>query len=139
MVTPKATATMTKSQQMSRVRSSDTAPERLVRRLLSAQGVRYRLHVKKLPGTPALYIGRLRLAIFVNGCFWHGHDCPRGGRPKSNEGFWNVKLDRNRERDAKVLNELAKLRVGTLTLWQCAMRDYEKVVVRIAKRYRKTL
>src|ERR1700688_135355 len=98
---------LTKSEQMSRVRAQDTKPERLLRKLLSDRGVRYRLHVKSLPGKPDIYVPRLGLAIFVHGCFWHGHDCPRGTAPKSNVDFWNCKLSRNIARDAE---QMAKLR-----------------------------
>lgn len=127
---------MNKSEQMSRVRSSDTAPEIRMRRALSQLGVRYRLHRKDLPGKPDLYVGRLRLAIFVNGCFWHGHDCSRGRRPATNTEFWNAKIDRNRARDAKVNLELAERGIETLTVWQCAIRDCDRFAASVATRYR---
>lgn len=129
---------MNKSEQMARVRSRDTAPEISVRRALSRLGVRYRLHRKDLPGKPDVYVGRLRLAIFVNGCFWHGHDCPRGKRPSSNTEFWNTKIERNRNRDAKVVTELAERGIESLTLWQCALRDCDAVATKVAERYRRT-
>lgn len=128
---------MNKSEQMAHVRSRDTEPELRVRRELTARGIRYRLHRKDLPGKPDVYVGRLRLAIFVNGCFWHGHDCPRGKRPSTNADFWNAKINRNRERDAKVMQELAKRGIETLTLWQCGIRECEEVASRIADQYRK--
>jgi DNA mismatch endonuclease (patch repair protein) len=127
-----------KSEQMSRVRSRDTAPELAVRRALSRFGVKYRLHRKDLPGKPDLYVGRLHLAIFVNGCFWHGHECSRGKRPSTNVEFWNAKIERNRERDAKVARELAERGIESLTLWQCAMRDCDAVAAAVAQRYRRT-
>jgi DNA mismatch endonuclease (patch repair protein) len=120
---------------MSRVRSKDTGPELVVRRALSGRGVRYRLHSKNLPGKPDLYIGRIRLAIFVNGCFWHGHECPRGKRPASNAKFWNVKIDRNQARDAGVLQKLADLSIEHLTIWQCCLGDIDIVAKSIARRY----
>lgn len=128
---------MNKSEQMARVRSRDTAPEISVRRALASLGVRYRLHRKDLPGKPDVYIGRLRLAIFVNGCFWHGHNCLRGKRPSSNTEFWNTKIERNRNRDAKVVTELAERGIESLTLWQCALRDCDAVAAKVAERYRR--
>ncbi len=129
---------MNKSEQMARIRSRDTAPELLVRRALSRLGVRYRLHRKDLPGKPDLYVGRLRLAIFVNGCFWHGHECARGKRPSSNVDFWNAKIERNRERDARVACELADRGIESLTMWQCALRRCDEIAAAVAKRYRRT-
>jgi DNA mismatch endonuclease (patch repair protein) len=109
-----------------------------VRRALSRLGVRYRLHRKDLPGKPDIFVGRLRLAIFINGCFWHGHDCTRGKRPATNEAFWNAKIERNRERDAKVVGQLAERGIESLTLWQCALRDCDTVAAAVAERYRRT-
>jgi DNA mismatch endonuclease (patch repair protein) len=129
---------MNKSEQMARVRSRETAPELSVRRALSRLGIRYRLHRKDLPGKPDLYVSRLRLAIFVNGCFWHGHECPRGKRPSSNADFWNAKIERNRERDARVVCELADRGIESLTMWQCALRDCDEIAAAVAKRYRRT-
>jgi DNA mismatch endonuclease (patch repair protein) len=128
---------MNKSEQMARVRSRDTEPELRLRRELSHRGVRYRLHRKDLPGKPDVYIGRLRLAIFVNGCFWHGHDCSRGKRPATNTAFWNAKIDRNRDRDLRVGRELAERGIESLTLWQCALRDWDVVAASVADRYRR--
>jgi DNA mismatch endonuclease (patch repair protein) len=126
---------MTKSEQMARVRSRDTAPEMLLRKALSQRGVRYRLHRKDIPGKPDVYIGRLRLAIFVNGCFWHGHDCRRGRRPATNALFWNAKIERNRERDAEVLQRLSELGIEAVTLWLCRLTEFDKRAERISKRY----
>jgi DNA mismatch endonuclease (patch repair protein) len=125
-----------KSEQMARVRSRDTTPERMLRRLLSNHGVRYRLHRKDLPGTPDVYVSRLRLAIFVNGCFWHGHDCARGRRPATNVEFWNTKIERNRARDAEVLQNLATRGIETLTIWQCDIKKCDGSAADIAARYR---
>lgn len=127
---------MNKSEQMARVRSRGTAPEIAVRKALSRVGVRYRLHRKDLPGTPDVYVGRLRLAIFVNGCFWHGHDCPRGKRPATNADFWYAKIERNRERDATVTRELAERGIESLTVWQCDLRYCDAVASTVAERYR---
>jgi DNA mismatch endonuclease (patch repair protein) len=80
----------------------------------------------------------LRLAIFVNGCFWHGHECARGKRPSSNVDFWNAKIERNRERDARVVCELADRGIESLTMWQCALRSCDEIAAAVAKRYRRT-
>ena len=81
---------------MAAVRGRDTGPELQVRKALFAAGYRYRLYAKELPGKPDLVLPRYRLAIFVHGCFWHGHTCSRGKRPGSNVSFWDAKLDANR-------------------------------------------
>jgi DNA mismatch endonuclease (patch repair protein) len=126
---------LSKSEQMSRVRSRDTGPELLLRSLLSERGVRYRLHRKDLPGRPDLFIGRLGLAIFVNGCFWHGHECPRGGPPKTNADFWKGKITRNVDRDRRVLGQLREMGVTTMTLWTCELQHFPTISNRIARRY----
>lgn len=126
---------LTKSEQMARVRGKDTQPELLVRRLLSDKGVRYRLHRKDIPGCPDLYIPRLHLAVFVNGCFWHGHNCSRGGRPKTNPKFWRRKINNNVKRDALVRTRLSEIGVGEVTLWTCEPQQFSSVCQRIASQY----
>jgi DNA mismatch endonuclease (patch repair protein) len=91
-----------------------------------------------LPGKPDIYVGRLRLAIFINGCFWHGHDCPRGKRSSTNVDFWNAKINRNLARDARVARELTERDIESITLWQCAMREYNEIANRISTRYRRS-
>ena len=109
---------------MSRVRGRDTQPELTVRRLLHRIGFRFRLHRKDLPGHPDIILPKHRAAIFVHGCFWHGHPgCRRSVRPTSNEAFWNTKIDRNIERDAQAQNELALRGWRVLVIWQCETRD----------------
>src|SRR4051812_6788253 len=88
-----------RSKLMSKIRGKDTKPELFVRRLVSSKGLRYRLHVKKLPGTPDIVFSRLKKMIFVNGCFWHGHYC-RTVMPKTNSNFWVKKIKKNKRRDA---------------------------------------
>ena len=122
---------------MARVRSRDTQPELLVRRLLSSQGVRYRLHRADLPGRPDLYIPRLRLAIFVNGCFWHGHGCARAGRFRTNVDFWTQKIARNVARDAATNDRLMAMGVEVLVLWTCEQEGFAPACRRIARRYRR--
>jgi len=111
---------------MRAVKSSDTAPEMIVRRLLHAEGYRYRLHLKSLPGCPDIVFPSRRAALFVNGCFWHGHTCPRGSRiPKSNRPYWEKKILMNRERDSRNLKTLQSLGWRTLTLWECEIRSID--------------
>lgn len=109
---------------MARVRSADTGPEMAVRRLLRGLGFGYRLHRRDLPGRPDIaFIGR-RKAIFVHGCFWHGHDCPRGSRkPAQNTDYWSKKLDRNAERDREAIARLEGLGWHPLVVWECEVRD----------------
>lgn len=110
---------------MRRVKARDTKPEMLVRRLLRALGHRgYRLDRKDLPGRPDIaYIGR-RQAIFVHGCFWHGHDCKRGARvPKTNTDYWLTKIGRNKARDAAALKAMAEIGWDCLTIWECELTD----------------
>jgi len=108
---------------MRRVKSRDTAPELAVRRILRQAGVGYRLGGAGLPGRPDVVMKGRRIALFVHGCFWHGHDCARGARqPKANADYWLAKIGRNRERDAR--NEAALQAGGwtVLTVWECGMR-----------------
>jgi len=105
---------------MRAVRSKDTGPEMIVRRLTHQLGFRFRLHRRDLPGTPDLAFIARRRAIFVHGCFWHGHDhCPRATRPKGNAEFWRKKLDGNRARDARQTALLAQAGWTTLVIWEC--------------------
>jgi DNA mismatch endonuclease (patch repair protein) len=120
---------------MSRVRVRGTKPELMVRTLLFERGVRYRLNRKDLPGKPDIYIARIRLAIFVNGCFWHGHDCSRGRRPATNQMFWNEKIERNQVRDAAVLRSLSDLGFNTVTIWQCTIRQCHTLIDNVAALY----
>ena len=104
---------------MSAVRGKNTAPERAVRAALFAAGYRYRLHRKDLAGSPDIVLPRHRLAVFVHGCFWHGHECPKGRRPTSNVDFWNPKLDRNMVRDRENRTRLEADGWKVATVWEC--------------------
>ena len=118
---------------MRRVKGRDTTPELKVRRLLTALGARYRLHRKDLPGKPDIVMAGRRLAIFVHGCFWHGHDCARGARvPKANRDYWLGKVGRNRARDvvSRAALEAAGWRVETV--WECEMKDEAALRGRLA-------
>lgn len=110
---------------MRRVKARDTKPELLVRRTLRELGhVGYRLDRRDLPGRPDIaFIGRRR-AIFVHGCFWHGHDCKRGARaPKTNAEYWRAKIARNVARDAAALDALAARGWRALVVWECELRQ----------------
>ena len=117
-----------RSWNMSRIRGKDTKPEMLVRRLLHAKGYRFRLHGSsrggKLPGSPDLVFAGRRKVLFVNGCFWHFHDC-RAGRhaPKSNAEFWAAKRTRTRDRDAEQRQLLETAGWQVLTIWECELAD----------------
>src|SRR5208337_3840255 len=101
------TPSETRSNTMRAVKSRDTKPEMIVRRMVHAMGKRYRLHRDDLPGKPDLTFPRLRKIIFVHGCFWHGHDCKRGARqPKDNAGYWSKKISRNKDRDVRTMEAL---------------------------------
>lgn len=127
---------LTIGQRMARVRTRGTEPELRVRKLLSARGVRYRLHRRDLPGKPDLYIALLRLALFVNGCFWHGHEgCRRAALPKTNRTFWTLKIRRNARRDRQAYAELRQLGITPVVFWTCEAASFEKVCNRIALKW----
>ena len=117
-----------RSWNMSRIRGKNTKPELLVRRLLHARGYRYRLHGRagsiRLPGSPDLVFAGRRKVIFVNGCFWHFHDCRVGQHaPKANADFWAAKRTRTRERDARQCRQLEDAGWEVLTVWECELRE----------------
>jgi len=117
---------------MRRVKGRDTGPEMRVRKALTALGARYRLHRKDLPGSPDIVMPGRRLALFVHGCFWHGHDCPRGARtPKANRDYWTAKVGRNRVRDLRVQGELAARGWRVETIWECELKDAEALQARL--------
>ncbi|HEY0599006.1 very short patch repair endonuclease [Brevundimonas sp.] len=120
---------------MRRVKGRDTAPELAVRRILRAAGIGYRLGGAGLPGRPDLVMKGRRTALFVHGCFWHGHDCPRGARkPKANAAYWSGKIERNRARDAAADAALAAGGWRVITVWECEMRapDFaDRLVARV--------
>lgn len=107
---------------MAAVRGENTKPEVLLRKGLHARGYRYRLHAKKLPGKPDMVFPMYSAVIFINGCFWHGHDCHIFRMPKSNVGYWQDKISKNKERDVVVIEKLISMgwRVGIV--WECALR-----------------
>jgi len=119
---------------MGRVKGCNTKPELLVRSLIHRMGYRFRLHCKNLPGKPDIVLARHKKAIFVNGCFWHGHEgCSRATRPSSNKDFWRKKINKNVERDKIKIKKLRKLGWKTLILWQCKLKDMEKLTVKLKR------
>jgi len=113
-----------RSSVMRQVKGRDTAPELKVRKALTALGARYRLHRKDLPGSPDIVLPGRRLALFVHGCFWHGHDCARGARvPKANRDYWLAKVARNRARDLATRAALEASGWRVETLWECDLKD----------------
>ena len=116
---------------MQAVKSEHTKPELIVRRLLHGMGYRYRLHHKGLPGRPDIALVSRRKAIFVHGCFWHGHDCRKGRLPKSRLDYWRPKLERNKERDREKAEMLESLDWAVLVVWQCEMIDLDTLASRL--------
>lgn len=107
---------------MAAIRGRDTKPELMVRRFLFGRGFRYRLNHPRLPGHPDLVLRKYRTVIFVNGCFWHGHEgCAKFRLPKTNAEFWKAKIERNRARDAREQQELAALGWHCITVWECRL------------------
>jgi DNA mismatch endonuclease (patch repair protein) len=118
-----------RSWNMSRIRSKDTGPEVVFRRLIHRAGFRYRLHVKTLPGKPDLVLKKYKTVVFIHGCFWHKHEgCKRGNKPKSNNGYWDAKLNRNVERDKENTRRLQADGWNVLVIWECELKDLDSVM-----------
>ena len=125
-----------RSKMMSGIKGRDTAPERAVRRVAHAMGMRFRLHRKDLPGCPDLVFPRHRLAVFVHGCFWHRHDsCRFAYTPKSRVAFWTEKFSQNVARDQRNEDALKALGWEVLVIWECETRDAETVALRLTERF----
>lgn len=107
---------------MSHIRSTGSKPEQVVRSYLFAHGFRYRKNVRRLPGCPDVVLPKYRTVIFVNGCFWHQHDCGRFVLPATNREFWQQKIERNVARDAKVRAELEAAGWRVITVWECELK-----------------
>ncbi|MCC5090795.1 MULTISPECIES: very short patch repair endonuclease [Xanthomonas] len=112
---------------MSRIGSKNTKPELALRSLLHGLGFRFRLHRRDLPGTPDVVLPGRKTAIFVHGCFWHGHACKRNKMPKSRVEYWGSKIEANRQRDAKKRKLLRALGWHVLTVWECELKDPSKL------------
>ncbi len=123
-----------RGRQMSRVRSKDTKPEMIVRRLIFSMGYRYRLHDARLPGSPDLVLAGRRKVVFVHGCFWHRHtDCALARLPKSRLDFWLPKLVGNKVRDQTNQRLLRKLGWRVLVVWECELRDTKRLARKIRR------
>ena len=116
-----------RSQNMSHIPSSNTKPEETVRRYLFSQGFRYRKNVKKLPGNPDIVLPKYKVVLFVNGCFWHGHEgCKYFVLPKTNVDFWVNKIKYNRTRDITNHQKLEKMGWKVIVIWECTIRHGDK-------------
>ena len=104
---------------MSKISGKNTKPEILVRKFLFSKGFRYRINVKTLPGKPDIVLPKYKTVIFINGCFWHGHNCKKGKLPSSNIDFWKEKISNNKSRDDKNSDLLVKLGWKVIIIWQC--------------------
>ena len=104
---------------MSKISGKNTKPEILVRKFLFSKGFRYRINVKTLPGKPDIVLPKYKTVIFINGCFWHGHNCKKGKLPSSNIDFWKEKISNNKSRDDKNSDLLVKLGWIVIIIWQC--------------------
>ena len=107
---------------MSHIRSTNSKPEEKVRKELFSMGFRYRKNVRSLPGCPDIVLPKYKTVVFVNGCFWHKHDCPRFVWPSSNQDYWIPKITRNVERDQKAKKDLEVLGWKVLTVWECELK-----------------
>ena len=115
----------TRSYNMSHIRSTNSKPEELVRKYLFSKGFRYRKNVRTLPGCPDIVLKKYKTVIFVNGCFWHKHDCPRFVWPSSNEEYWRPKILKNVERDRENSEKLTSMGWKVITVWECELKKKE--------------
>lgn len=111
-----------RSKNMSHIRSTNSKPEETVRKYLFSKGLRYRKNVRKLPGCPDIVLPKYKTVVFVNGCFWHKHDCGRFVWPTSNEEYWHKKINRNIERDTDNLRTLTEQGWRVITIWECQLK-----------------
>jgi len=107
---------------MAGIRGKNTKPELQIRRTLHGAGFRFRLHVKDLPGKPDIVLPRYNVAIFVHGCFWHGHNCSLFKWPATRKEFWRKKINRNQANDQRAIRRLSAAGWRVLTVWECALR-----------------
>jgi len=112
-----------RSMNMARIRSINTKPEEIVRKFLFSRGFRYRKNVKKLPGCPDVVLPKYKTAIFVNGCFWHKHDCKRFVWPSTNVEYWKAKINRNVERDSMNTDSLVSSGWKVIVVWECELKS----------------
>lgn len=124
---------------MSRVKSKNTKPELILRSSLHGLGLRFRLHAKDLPGKPDLTFKRYRVAVFVNGCFWHGHKgCRKAALPETNIEFWKTKIEKNKNRDKKAYGKLKKMGWRVVVVWECRlMKNGDATASKVAEKIRR--
>lgn len=119
---------------MSRIRGTNTRPELIVRKFVHALGLRFRLHSPGLPGKPDLSLPRFKKAIFVNGCYWHGHEgCADFRFPKTHTSYWRAKIERNRKRDVENLAALSRAGWKSLVVWECELSNPMKAGKKIVR------
>lgn len=118
-----------RSRMMSGIKGKNTRPELIIRKALHARGFRYRLHAANIPGKPDIVLARYHAVIFVHGCFWHGHDCPLFRLPSTRTEFWQVKITRNRIRDAEVSEKVTQQGWRILSIWECSIKGRTKLGV----------
>ena len=123
-----------RSRNMAAVRTRDTAAELFVRRVLHAEGFRFRLHRRDLPGKPDIVLPKYKIVVLVHGCFWHAHDCRRGALPSSNIDFWSRKRAANVERDRKQIKQLESLGWRVLVLWECELKA-QNAIAELMRRF----
>lgn len=117
----------TRSYNMSRIRSKDTKQEVMVRKFLFSKGLRFRKNDKRYPGNPDVLLPKYRSAVFINGCFWHSHEgCPDFILPKSNQDYWESKLEKNRKRDEKNYVSLKRDGWHVFIIWECELKKANK-------------
>ncbi len=116
---------------MSKIGGKNTKPEILVRKFLFSKGFRYRINVKTLPGKPDIVLPKYKTVIFINGCFWHGHNCKKGKLPSSNIDFWREKISNNKSRDDKNSDLLIKLGWQVIIIWQCEISNVNNREIRL--------
>ena len=114
-----------RSRNMSHIRSTNSKPEEKVRKYLFSKGFRYRKNDKRYPGKPDIVLPKYKTVIFINGCFWHRHDCPRFVWPSSNEEYWRLKISRNVERDMQVQLLLREQGWNVIVIWECQLKKKE--------------
>lgn len=125
-----------RSRCMAAIKGKDTKPEMIVRKYLFSRGLRFRVQVRKLPGTPDIVLPKYKAVIFVNGCFWHGHEgCKYFRLPKSNVDFWQNKITRNIERDVETEAELVRLGWKVIRIWECEIKAVAGRMDRLEKLY----
>ncbi|MEJ2664534.1 MAG: very short patch repair endonuclease [Spirochaetia bacterium] len=120
---------------MSHIRSKNTKPELYLRSALHRLGFRFRLHSTSLPGKPDIVLKKYQTAVFINGCFWHGHkNCKRAALPEANHEFWLEKIEKNRSRDRQTYRKLQRLHWHVIVVWQCRLMKNKNIIDKLADR-----